>query len=504
MEKRIETALLSIYDKTNLEPLARALHANGVQLYATGGTLDYVKGISLPVQDVSQVTGFPAILGGRVKTLHPKIFGGILAIRGNSTHEEEVLKHDIPLFDLVVVDLYPFEETLRNTADPVEIIEKIDIGGVSLIRAAAKNFHDVLVIPATHYYEQFLAEYISKQGSFSEIDRRKYAGYAFQLTARYDSLIADWFESPVEQINLHYEPKVKMRYGENPHQAATFFGNLQECFTQLHGKELSYNNLLDIDAAFRLIREFTAPTFAIIKHTNPCGIASRSTPLNAWEDALACDPISAFGGIIITNQDIPLTVAESLNEIFYEVLIAPHFSKEALELLSQKKNRILLKSKPVNLPGVVYRSCLNGLLMQEYDAGYTQPIDYQIVTTKKPAQNQFKDIIFGEKVCKHLKSNAIAIVYQEQLIGSGIGQTSRIDALNQAIHKAEAMGFILENATLVSDAFFPFTDGVRVANAAGIKLIIQPGGSVRDKEVIEYCEENGICMVFTGNRHFHH
>ena len=300
------------------------------------------------------------------------------------------------------------------------------------------------------------------------------------------------------------EPKARLRYGENPHQAAAFFGNLNDCFEQLNGKELSYNNLLDIDAAFRLMREFTAPTFAIIKHTNPCGVASRSTASAAWEAALACDPVSAFGGIIITNQDVSIAVAESLNEIFYEVLIAPNFSKESFELLSQKKNRILLKSKLTVLPNIVYRSCLSGLLVQEYDTDYTQPIDYHIVTSKKPAQDKFKDIIFGEKVCKHLKSNAIAVVQQEQLIGSGIGQTSRIDALTQAIHKAESMGVTLENAVLISDAFFPFADGVRMANSAGIKLVVQPGGSVRDKEVIDFCEENGMCMIFTGSRHFRH
>ncbi|NOT38182.1 MAG: bifunctional phosphoribosylaminoimidazolecarboxamide formyltransferase/IMP cyclohydrolase [Saprospiraceae bacterium] len=494
-KKRISSALISVYNKDGLEPLVRLLHELGIVIYSTGGTYSYIDSMGIPVIAVEEVTSYPSILGGRVKTLHPKIFGGILAMR-NEDHLNQLAHYEIPLLDLVVVDLYPFEDTVKATEDLSEIIEKIDIGGISLIRAAAKNYKDVVVIPSKKEYS-VLAEILSANALSSEELRKELAIKAFATSSNYDRAIHDFFD---------IGKKKELRYGENPHQKAWFEGNLDEIFEYLQGKELSYNNLLDIDAALQLMIDFQTeePCIAILKHNNACGIAIRTSLEEAWKAALAGDPQSAFGGIIISNKSIDIHTAKEIDKLFYEVLIAPHFDKESLELLSSKKNRILLKLKKFPETILQIRSCINGVLIQEMNYYKTPSNDLRSVTHKPPSESQLKDLLFAINCIKHLKSNSIAIVKDYQLIGMGCGQTSRVDACKQAIEKAERMGFSTQEAVMASEAFFPFPDCVELAGNAGIAAIAQPGGSIQDQKSIDKSNELGIAMVITGTRHFKH
>lgn len=504
--KKINSALISVFSKEGLEPLVRALHTFNVTLYSTGGTQQYIESLGIPVIAVETLTGYPSILDGRVKTLHPKVFGGILA-RREPDHLQELESYQIPEMDLVIVDLYPFEQTVATTSDERSIIEKIDIGGISLIRAAAKNFKDVAIVPSKNEYAMLLQLLEAKSGATDLEDRQELARRAFLVSSHYDTAIFQYFnrnstEPAFKQSILQAE---SLRYGENPHQQATFFGNLDTLLTQLGGKALSYNNLVDVDAAVSLIAEFQDdPTFVIIKHTNACGVATRSTPLEAWHAALASDPVSAFGGILICNKAIDLDTATAIDEIFYEVLIAPDFDEAAAALLLKKKNRILLKSKLSTLPVKTFRTLLNGVIQQDADLAMESPSDWKIVTQNAPDAHQTEDLLFALKCVKHLKSNAIALVKNQQLIGMGCGQTSRIDALQQAVDKARRLGFDPAGAVLASDAFFPFADSVEQAYQAGISAIIQPGGSVRDTDSISFCDTHHLPMVFTGVRHFKH
>lgn len=492
----IRSAILSVYDKTGLIPFARELAAAGVQLHASGGTAQALTEAGLQVTRVEELTGYPAILGGRVKTLHPAVFGGILAIRDDENHQQDLKEHNLPVFDLVVVDLYPFEASLREGAPEEAMIEKIDIGGIALIRAAAKNYNDVAVVCRQPQFRQLRAYFEENEAAATTAQqRRQLALEAFRHTARYDQLISQW---------LGEERLTPLRYGENPHQEAHFSGNLQEVFQQHSGKPLSYNNLIDIEGALRLIRDFEPGTVGIFKHTNPCGLATRPTLPEAWEAALACDPVSAFGGIIISNLPLDLATAEAINDHFYEVLLAPEYTPEALELLQQKPKRILLEYNSHELPQQRSQSLLTGTLSQTADLHLTPREDMQLKTGHTPSAAQWQDVHFGEAAVKHLKSNAIGIVRNQQLIGAGVGQTSRIDALEQAIGKAEKFSFGTEGAVLVSDGFFPFADSVEHAHRAGIRVVVQPGGSVRDQDIIDFCEANGMSLIFTGIRHFRH
>ncbi|MCS7029106.1 MAG: bifunctional phosphoribosylaminoimidazolecarboxamide formyltransferase/IMP cyclohydrolase [Bacteroidia bacterium] len=497
--------LVSLYYKEPYLPLLRVLSEKGACFYSTGGTASFLRQYSQQVFDVEQLTGYPSILGGRVKTLHPKIFGGILARAHHLQDQNELRQFDIPYFDIVIVDIYPFEETISHTTNLEEIIEKIDIGGVSLIRAAAKNFERTTVI-AHPQDASVLAELIQNEQEITYSIRKKFAKNAFAITSAYDNAIFNWFANTEAEISapVSFVHSTSLRYGENPHQKAVFYGKIEENFIQLSGKELSYNNLLDIDQAIELIDEFqeNEVTCAIIKHTNPCGIATRANLALAWKDALACDPLSAFGGIIVTNKTIDKETASLMDKMFFEVLISPGFDSEALQILSGKKNRILLQRKPCSHRKVQFKSILNGILVQEKDVGLYQ--DWKLVSTRELPEYLKNDVIFGLKVVKHLKSNAIAIIKNEQLIGSGVGQTSRVDALKQAIHKLKVMGFTTKDAVLVSDGFFPFSDSVEIAHQAGIEYIVQPGGSLRDKDSIDYCNTNNLCMIFTNMRHFKH
>jgi phosphoribosylaminoimidazolecarboxamide formyltransferase/IMP cyclohydrolase len=499
--KPIQSALISVYNKQGLDQLVHALNELNITIYSTGGTLTYIETLGVSVIPVDSLTNFPEILGGRVKTLHPGVFGGILYQRGLSRDEESIETHGIKAIDLVVVDLYPFEETIRNTENHNEIIEKIDIGGVSLLRAAAKNYEDVVVVSAKSQYE-ILAEILrSQSGKTSHNQRQAFAQEAFCITSSYDSAIASYFK----KINgaLH---ETSLRYGENPHQQATFNGDLSEIFNKLAGKELSYNNLLDVDAAVRLMQDFDSetPMFAIIKHNNACGIASGSSVLDAYKRALAADPISAFGGVLISNQSITIEAAQLLHELFFEILIAPDFEPEALNILIQKKNRILLQQKPFNSPIKSTRSVLNGSLVQDFDLKTVTADELNVKTNISPSNQELADLLFANTIVKHTKSNAIALVKNKQLLASGTGQTSRVDALNQAIQKAKTFGFDLDGAVMSSDAFFPFPDCVEIAHSVGINAVIQPGGSVKDQLSIDYCNDHGMSMVFTGFRHFKH
>jgi phosphoribosylaminoimidazolecarboxamide formyltransferase/IMP cyclohydrolase len=508
MEKKITSALLSVFYKDGLETLVPTLHNLGITLYSTGGTQAYIENLGVPVVPVEQLTTFPSILGGRVKTLHPAVFGGILGKRNDDTHLAEMQQYAIPEIDLVVVDLYPFEETIANTTDEVAIIEKIDIGGPGMIRAAAKNHRDVVVLADKADYSILNDILIAQQGTTTLEQRRAFAAKAFEVVAHYDVAISRWFNP---QPNLFFQTSTGMpnslRYGENPHQQARFFGNLNELFTQLHGKELSYNNLVDVDAALHLISDFgtssrEAAVFGIIKHTNVCGIAERPSVALAWQAALAGDPESAFGGILVCSGTIDAETANAINEIFFEVLIAPAYSEEALAILKSKKNRILLQLHQRLMPKAMYRSLLNGVLTQQTDEGnYTE---WKDVGGRPTTEAERADLVFANLVCKHLKSNAIALVKDKQLIGKGCGQTSRIDALRHAIDKAGQFNFSLTGAVLASDAFFPFDDCVKIAHEAGITAFIQPGGSIRDKDSIAYCQKQGLAMVITGMRHFRH
>lgn len=514
---KISAALLSVYYKDGLEPIVRLLHEQGVTLYSTGGTQTFIEQLGIPVIPVESLTGYPAIFGGRVKTLHPAVFGGILYRRDNEGDIAQAQQHQIPAIDMTVVDLYPFEETVASGASADDIIEKIDIGGISLIRAGAKNFQDSLIVSSRNQYADVLRVLTDTNGQPDLDTRRRYAMEAFATTSQYDTAIHNYFAgtspSPDEGSDQDGPPRsgVHLRYGENPHQQATFYGDLDAMFDKLHGKELSFNNLVDVDACVGLIDEFTSngggpprPTYAIIKHTNACGIASAATAKASYDKALACDPISAFGGVVITNVPVDLAVAEELNKLFMEILIAPDYAPEALDLLKSKKNRILLKRKPVELPTKLVKTILNGTLEQDKDNVTETADQFTTVTDKAPTASELRALEFALKVCKHTKSNTIILANEDVLLASGVGQTSRVDALRQAIEKAHAFGFDLKGSVMASDAFFPFPDCVEIAGQAGITAVVQPGGSIRDKDSIEYCNQHGIAMVTTGVRHFKH
>jgi phosphoribosylaminoimidazolecarboxamide formyltransferase / IMP cyclohydrolase len=503
--RNIKSALISVFHKEGLEPVVKKLDKLGVNIYSTGGTQKFVESCGVNVTSVEEITSYPSILGGRVKTLHPKVFGGILARRDNSSDKKDMQEFEIPELDLVIVDLYPFEETLAAGAKEEDIIEKIDIGGISLIRAAAKNFKDVLIISHRNQYKALLNILEEQDGVTDIATRKNFAREAFSVSSNYDSAIFTWYdEGNMSEFRKSYSPQRTLRYGENPHQKGYYFGDFEAMFEQLHGKEISYNNLLDIDAAVCLIDEFTETTLAILKHNNACGIASRDNLTKAWRDALAGDSVSAFGGIIVANTMIDAETAAEINKIFFEVIIAPGYTDEALEFLKQKKNRIILVLKNNLLQTHQFRSALNGVLLQERDTRIESEDNLECVTDSKPDENTIKDLIFANKLVKNTKSNAIVLVKNGQLCASGVGQTSRVDALKQAIEKANYFKFDLKGAVMASDAFFPFKDSVEIAHQAGIISVIQPGGSIRDQETIDFCNENGIAMVFTGYRHFKH
>ncbi len=504
--KKIKRALISVFSKEGLAPIVKKLDELGVTIYSTGGTQKFIEKQGVRVERVEDLTSYPSILDGRVKTLHPKIFGGILA-RREEAHLGQLEEYQIPEIDLVVVDLYPFEDTVANTSDESAIIEKIDIGGISLIRAAAKNYKDVAVLASKDGYDDFLDLLKSQSGSTSVADRKELARRAFRVSSHYDTAIFHYFNEEEDwTFNQSILKNEALRYGENPHQAGVFHGDLGQNFEKLHGKALSYNNLVDIDAAVGLMREFKEdkPTFAVLKHTNPCGLACRETVLDAWKDALAGDSISAFGGILISNAAIDLATAMEIDKLFYEVLIAPDFSQDALEHLMKKKTRILLKIKSFDGPKRLFKSLLNGVIEQESDLKMEKAEDLTVVTSKSPTDEEVSDLLFANKCAKHLKSNTIVLAKNEQLLGMGCGQTSRVDALKQAILKAGHFGFDLEGAVMASDAFFPFPDCVEIADKAGIRAVVQPGGSKKDQDSIDYCNNNGMAMVMTGTRHFKH
>lgn len=506
MNRTIKSALISVFYKDGLEPVVRKLHELNISIYSTGGTQSFIEQLGIPCTAVEDVTGYPSILGGRVKTLHPKVFGGILARRDLPADQQHIQEYEIPLFDLVIVDLYPFEETVASTNDEAAIVEKVDIGGVSLIRAAAKNFKDVCIVASRNQYGTLLDVLEKQNGETSLEERKRFAAAAFTECAHYDVAIAGYFNgnNGSDSFQLSAAHKQPLRYGENPHQTAAFYGDIEELFEKLNGKELSYNNLVDTDAAVQLIAEFEpeAAAFAIIKHTNVCGIAIQDDITAAWEAALAGDPESAFGGVLITNQTVNLAVAAKINELFFEILIAPAFDEDALQLLKSKKNRILLQQKQLFRPAQEYKRILNGVLVQDADPG-----NYETWTEaggRACSETEKNDLLFANIICKHLKSNAIALVKNRQLIGKGCGQTSRIDALRQSLEKARQSGFTTDGAVMASDAFFPFDDCVRMAHEAGIMAVIQPGGSVRDNDSIAFCKEHGMAMVMTKIRHFRH
>jgi phosphoribosylaminoimidazolecarboxamide formyltransferase/IMP cyclohydrolase len=505
-QKTIKSALISVYYKDNLEPIIKKLHTLNVKLYSTGGTLAFIQKLNIPVTSVDSVTTYPEIFGGRVKTLHPAIFGGILNRRDNENDKNEKTIHNIPDIDLVIVDLYPFEETVANIASEQDTIEKIDIGGISLIRAAAKNYNDVVVISSRNDYNELLHLLETKNGSTNLNDRKRLAAKAFATSSHYDTAIFNYFNQ-TERLPLFKQSVLQnqsLRYGENPHQKGTFYGDLDKLFTKLNGKELSYNNLLDVDAAVNLISDFTEPTFAILKHNNACGVASRNTIYQAYLDALASDPVSAFGGILIGNSTIDLETATEINKLFCEVVIAPAYTNDALQILKSKPNRIILIQNKVEFGSSSFRTLLNGIIEQDKDLKTEIEADLKSVTNKLPNPNEILDLLFANKLVKHTKSNTIVLVKNKQLLASGTGQTSRVDALQQAIAKAQRFGFNLQEAVMASDAFFPFPDCVEIAHKAGITAVIQPGGSIKDQESIDYCNINDLSMVFTGVRHFKH
>lgn len=503
--KKIKRALVSVYHKEGLDEILMKLHREGVSFVSTGGTQTFIESLGIPCDAVEDLTGYPSILGGRVKTLHPKVFGGILTRRDNEKDNEQITEYKIPEIDLVIVDLYPFEDTVASGAEEQAIIEKIDIGGISLIRAAAKNFNDVVIVASKGQYKPLL-QLLDEQGAVTSLqDRKWFAKEAFMVSSGYDSAIFNYFDGGEgSAFRCAVNDAKHLRYGENPHQKGLFYGNFEEMFEQLQGKEISYNNLLDIDAAVTLISEFDELTFAILKHNNACGIASRATVLEAWKDALAGDPVSAFGGILITNTLINKEVAEEINKIFFEVIIAPDYDTDALEVLMQKKNRIILIRKESKTSGMQFRSLLNGVLVQDKDLSIQTAADLEPITDKQPSASEVEDLLFANKLVKNSKSNAITLVKNKQLCASGIGQTSRVDSLRQAIEKAASFGFDLKGAVMASDAFFPFPDCVEIADQAGITAVVQPGGSINDKLSVAYCNEHGVAMVKTGVRHFKH
>ncbi|TCP23697.1 phosphoribosylaminoimidazolecarboxamide formyltransferase/IMP cyclohydrolase [Tenacibaculum skagerrakense] len=504
--KKIQSALISVFHKDGLEPIVRKLNDLNVTIYSTGGTEKFIQDLGINVIPVESVTDYPSILGGRVKTLHPKVFGGILNRQDNEGDIAQLEEFNIPQIDLVIVDLYPFEKTVASGASEQDIIEKIDIGGISLIRAAAKNFKDTCIVSSMEQYEGFLELISEYNGETTIADRKKLAAMAFNISSHYDTAIFNYFNEEEIVYKASETTSKTLRYGENPHQKGYFFGDLDAMFDKLHGKELSYNNLLDVDAAVNLINEFKgeAPTFAILKHNNACGFAQRDTVYQAYVDALAGDPVSAFGGILITNTTIDKATAEEIHKLFCEVVIAPSYNDDALEILKGKKNRILLVQKEVNLPEQTVRTALNGVLVQDKDNKTDSISDLSYPTTTKPTEEQIEDLLFASKICKHTKSNTIVLAKNKQLCASGTGQTSRVDALRQAIEKAKNFNFDLNGAVMASDAFFPFPDCVEIADNAGIKSVIQPGGSIKDELSIDYCNNNNISMAFTGTRHFKH
>jgi len=504
--KKINSALISVFYKDNLEPIIKLLHQNGVKIYSTGGTQKFIEEQGVPVEAVEDLTSYPSIFGGRVKTLHPKVFGGILHRRNLEADVNQAQEFDIPEIDLVIVDLYPFEETVASGADEADIIEKIDIGGISLIRAAAKNFKDVLIVSSREQYsevEQLLAE---KNGASELADRRRFAAKAFDISSHYDTAIFNYFnkEEEIGSFKQSIRSAKSLRYGENPHQQGTYFGNLSEILDQLNGKELSYNNLVDIDAAVSLIEEFDETAFAILKHTNACGVATGSTVKEAYQRAFAADTLSAFGGILIANKKIDLAAAEEMHALFFEVIIAPGYDADALDLLKGKKNRIILEQKGKLQTQKQYKSLLNGVIEQDRDLKTDSQDDLETATKLEPTSEQKEALLFASKIAKHTKSNTIVLAKDGQLLASGVGQTSRVDALKQAIEKAKTFKFDLQGAVMASDAFFPFPDCVEIASKEGINSVIQPGGSIKDQDSIDFCDNNNMTMVMTGTRHFKH
>ncbi len=506
--KKITSALISVFSKEGLAPIVKKLHEQNVKLYSTGGTEKFINDLGIEVIAVEDITDYPSILGGRVKTLHPKVFGGILNRQDHQGDVAEMEQYNIPQIDAVIVDLYPFEKTVASGASEADIIEKIDIGGISLIRAAAKNFKDTICVSSVEDYAEFLELISANNGEISLKDRKRFAAKSFNISSNYDTAIFNYFnqEEKLRAFKISETNGQELRYGENPHQKGFFFGNFDEMFTKLHGKELSYNNLLDVDAAINLMNEFKgeAPTFAILKHNNACGIAQRETVQQAYMAALAGDPVSAFGGILISNVEIDEATANEIHDLFCEVVIAPSFSAKAQEILEGKKNRILLIQKEITLPSTTVRTCLNGVLVQDKDNITDSAEILTHATNNKPNSEELEDLLFASKICKHTKSNTIVLAKGKQLCASGTGQTSRVDALRQAIEKAKAFNFNLEGAVMASDAFFPFPDCVEIADNAGITAVIQPGGSIKDQLSIDYCNKNEMAMVFTGTRHFKH
>ena len=506
-QKTIKNALISVFDKGGLDAIVQKLDQLGVTIYSTGGTQKFIEDLGISVERVEDLTSYPSILGGRVKTLHPKVFGGILNRRSHEDDQVQIAEYEIPEIDLVIVDLYPFEDTVASGAPHQDIIEKVDIGGISLIRAAAKNYADVVIIPSKEQYEPFFRILNESGGSTTEEQRKEFAAAAFNVSSHYDTEIFNYFNAGEKNMFKQSITNSKvLRYGENPHQEGIFYGKLNEMFDQLHGKELSYNNLLDVDAAVNLMADFYEgePSFAILKHNNACGFASRSTIKQAYEDALAGDPVSAFGGILISNKEIDVETATEINKLFCEVVIAPAYAEESLTILKEKKNRVILVQKEVDLPKKQFRTILNGVLEQDKDLITDEAADFETKTLTSPTEAEVKDLEFANKLVKHTKSNTIVLAKNGQLLASGTGQTSRVDALKQAIHKAQSFNFDLNGAVMASDAFFPFPDCVEIAHSAGIKAVIQPGGSVKDQLSIDFCNENQVSMVFTGNRHFKH
>ena len=503
--KQIKRALVSVYHKDKLDIIIKKLHSEGVEFISTGGTQSFIESLDIPCQAVEDITGYPSILGGRVKTLHPKVFGGILNRRDNELDKSQIAEYEIPEIDLVIVDLYPFEATVAAGADEQTTIEKIDIGGISLIRAAAKNYNDVVIVASQDQYEP-LFEMISANGAQSSLEERRwFAKEAFAVSSHYDSAIFNYFDGQDESAFRQSANDAKvLRYGENPHQRGVFYGNFDDMFEQLQGKEISYNNLLDIDAAVNLINDFDDITFAILKHNNACGIASRDVLVDAWNAALAADPVSAFGGVLITNAIIDKETALEMNKIFFEVVIAPDYDLEAIEILAQKKNRIILILKEAKSKSKQFRSLLNGVLMQDKDLHTETADELNVVTEKAPTVDEIEDLLFANKIVKHSKSNAIVLAKNKQLCASGVGQTSRVDALTHAIDKADSFKIDLNGAVMASDAFFPFPDCVQIAYEAGISAVIQPGGSIKDQDSVKTCNQNGVSMVTTGFRHFKH
>ncbi len=504
--KSVKSALISVFDKEGLAPIVQKLNDLGVKIYSTGGTEKFIKDLGIGVTAVEDLTSYPSILGGRVKTLHPKVFGGILNRQENESDVAEMKEYEIPQIDIVIVDLYPFEKTVASGASEEDIVEKIDIGGISLIRAAAKNFKDVLCVASVEDYSEFLNLISENDGKTSLEDRKKFAAKAFQVSSHYDTAIFSFFNSEEKVFKQSFSKGKELRYGENPHQKGTFYGDFEAVFNQVHGKELSYNNLLDVDAAVNLMSEFKkdAPTFAILKHNNACGLAQRETLHQAYLDALAGDPVSAFGGVLISNTEIDKATAEEIHQLFCEVVIAPSYSTDALEILKGKKNRIILVQKVQEFTQDLVRTCLNGILVQDRDHKTDSVEDLSYATNNKPTENELNDLIFASKICKHTKSNTIVLAKNKQLLASGTGQTSRVDALTHSIEKANSFKFDLKGAVMASDAFFPFPDCVEIAGNAGITAVIQPGGSIKDQLSIDYCNKNNIAMVMTGTRHFKH